>query len=130
MNQSLNRQNGGLGVPKTAEQNAKLRHARREQILQAAIPLFARMGFAEASVADIATAAHASYGTVFLYFATKEALFHAAVLEPLAELERIFALDVPPGVRPIAFIREMAHTQVTFVSRQTHYLRLTQHVLG
>src|SRR5690242_8610946 len=117
-------------MPKTAEQNAQRRSARRDQILQAAIPVFARMGFAEASMADIATAAHASYGTVFLYFASKEALFHAAVLEPLAELERVFAIDAPPGMRPSAVIREMAHTQVTFVARQTNYLRLTQHVLG
>jgi len=117
-------------MPKTAEQNAQRRGARREQILQAAIAVFARMGFAEASMADIATAAHASYGTVFLYFASKEALFHAAVLEPLSELERVFAVDAPPSMRPSAIIREMAHTQVTFVSHQTNYLRLTQHVLG
>jgi AcrR family transcriptional regulator len=117
-------------MPKTAEQNAQRRGARREQILQAAIPVFARMGFAEASMADIATAAHASYGTVFLYFASKETLFHAAVLEPLAELERVFAVDAPPSMRPSAVIRKMAHSQVAFVAHQTNYLRLTQHVLG
>jgi AcrR family transcriptional regulator len=117
-------------VPKTAEQNANMRRARREQILQAAIPVFARMGFAEASVADIAAAACASYGTVFLYFATKETLFRAAVLEPLAELERVFTLAVPPQTRPIAVIRDMVRTQVAFVSHQTSYLRLTQYVLG
>jgi TetR/AcrR family transcriptional regulator, mexJK operon transcriptional repressor len=117
-------------MPKTAEQNAQRRSARREQILQAAISVFARMGFAEASMADIAAAAHASYGTVFLYFASKEALFHAAVIEPLSELERVFVVDAPPSMRPSAVIREMAHTQVTFVAHQTNYLRLTQHVLG
>jgi AcrR family transcriptional regulator len=117
-------------MPKTAEQNAKRRSVRREQILQAAIPVFARMGFAEASVADIAAAAHASHGTVFLYFASKDALFHAAVLEPLSELERVFAVDAPASMRPSAVIREMAHAQVAFVSHQTSYLRLTQYVLG
>jgi AcrR family transcriptional regulator len=117
-------------MPKTAEQNAKRRSVRREQILQAAIPVFARMGFAEASVADIAAAAHASHGTVFLYFASKEALFRAAVLEPLSELERVFAVDAPASMRPSAVIREMAHAQVAFVSHQTSYLRLTQYVLG
>jgi TetR/AcrR family transcriptional repressor of mexJK operon len=117
-------------VPKTAEQNAKRRSTRREQILQAAIPVFARVGFAEASVADIAVAAHASYGTVFLYFATKEALFRAAVLEPLSELEHVFAVDAPSSMRPSAVIRDMVRTQVAFVSHQTSYLRLTQYVLG
>jgi len=117
-------------MPKTAEQNAQLRHARREQILQAAIPIFAQMGFAEASVAEIATAAGASYGAVFLYFATKEALFHAAVLEPLSELERVFTVDAPPDAQPIEVIRDMVRRQVAFVSHQTSYLRLTQYVLG
>lgn len=117
-------------MPKTAEQSARMRTARREQILRAAIPIFAQMGFAEASVAAIAAAAHASYGTVFLYFATKEALFRAAVLEPLDELERVFRVAAAPDKRPIAAIRGMVRAQVAFVSHQSGYLRLTQYVLG
>jgi AcrR family transcriptional regulator len=130
MHQSSIAHTRGHWVPKTAEQNAKLRRARREQILQAAIPVFAQMGFAEASVGDIAAAAGASYGTVFLYFATKEALFCAAVLEPLSELERVFSVEIPPQTRPIEVIRDMVRTQVAFVARQSSYLRLTQYILG
>jgi AcrR family transcriptional regulator len=117
-------------VPKTAEQNAEMRRVRREQILRAAIPIFARMGFAEASVGDIAAAAGASYGTVFLYFATKEELFRAAVLEPLSELERVFTVDAPLDARPVEAIGRMVRTQMAFVAQQTSYLRLTQYVLG
>jgi AcrR family transcriptional regulator len=119
-------------MPKSAEENARLRTARREQILAAAIPIFAQVGFAEASVADIALAAHASHGTVFLYFATKEALFQAAVLEPLPELERIFSISVDASLvtRPSEAIRRMVRAQVEFVSQQTSYLRLTQYVVG
>ena len=117
-------------MPKTAEQNTKQRLARREQILQAAIPVFARMGFAETPISDIAMAARASYGTVFLYFATKEALFRAAVLEPMAELEQVFTVEASPGTPPVEAIRRMVRAQVAYVSHQTSYLRLTQHVLG
>jgi AcrR family transcriptional regulator len=117
-------------MPKTAEQNARIRLVRREQILQAAVSAFAQMGFAEASIADIAAAARASYGTVFLYFATKEALFRAAVLEPLSELERVFTVDTSSNIPPAEVIRGMVHAQVAFVSHQTSYLRLTQYVLG
>lgn len=117
-------------VPKTAEQNATIRSARRQQILDAAIPIFAQMGFAEASVADIANAARAGHGTLFLYFATKEALFRAAVLEPLSELERVFTLAAPSTRPPIDVIRGMVREQVAFVSHQTSYFRLTQYVLG
>jgi AcrR family transcriptional regulator len=117
-------------MPKTAEQNTKQRLARREQILRAAIPVFARMGFAEASIAEIATSARTSYGTVFLYFATKEALFRAAVLEPMAELEHIFTVDASSEIPPVEVIRRMVGAQVAYVSHQTSYLRLTQYVLG
>jgi TetR/AcrR family transcriptional regulator, mexJK operon transcriptional repressor len=117
-------------MPKTAEQNATMRSARRQQILEAAIRTFALMGFAEASVADIASAARAGHGTLFLYFATKEALFRAAVLEPLSELERVFALDAPAATPTVGVIRDMVRAQVAFVSRQTSYFRLTQYVLG
>ena len=47
--------------------------------------LFAQRGFAGAGISDIARAAGVSHGTVFLYFASKDALFRAAVLEPLEE---------------------------------------------
>jgi AcrR family transcriptional regulator len=117
-------------VPKTAEQSARMRTARREQILRAAIPIFAQTGFAEASVAVIAAAAHASYGTVFLYFATKEALFRAAVLEPLHQLEHVLRVSAAPEEHSVEVIRGMVRAQVAFVSRQTGYLRLTQYVLG
>ena len=117
-------------MPKTAEQNATIRSARRRQILDAAIRIFAQMGFAEASVADIASAARAGHGTLFLYFSTKEALFRAAVLEPLSELERAFTFAAPSSTPPIEAIRGMVRAQVAFVSRQTSYFRLTQYVLG
>jgi len=117
-------------VPKTAAQNATIRSARRQQILKAAIPIFAQTGFAEASVANIASAARIGNGTLFLYFATKEVLFRASVLEPLSELERVFTLDAPSTMPPIDVIRDMVRAQVAFVSNQTSYFRLTQYVLG
>src|SRR5262245_24820565 len=102
-------------MPRTAEQNAHMRSVRREQLLQAAIPIFARMGFAEASMGAIAIGARASYGTVFLYFPTKEELFRAAVLEPLPELEQMFSIGIPEGASPRDIVRHMVRTQVSYV---------------
>lgn len=50
---------------------------RRQQILKAAKRVFARNGFHATTIADIAKAARISYGTVYWYFDSKEALFHA-----------------------------------------------------
>lgn len=52
---------------------------REQKIIDAAVTVFARMGFHEARVADIAREADVAYGLVYHYFTTKEAV-----------LERIF----------------------------------------
>ena len=53
---------------------------RREEILAAAKRAFAEHGFHGTAIADIAKAANLSYGSVYWYFDSKEALF-AAVRE-------------------------------------------------
>ena len=52
---------------------------RQAAILDAALAEFARHGFAEARVEDIARGAAVSKGTVYLYYPTKQALFEALV---------------------------------------------------
>jgi AcrR family transcriptional regulator len=50
---------------------------RREEILAAAKVVFAERGFHQTAIADIARAANLSYGSVYWYFDSKEALFQA-----------------------------------------------------
>ncbi len=52
---------------------------RQAAILDAALEEFARHGFADARVEDIARGAAVSKGTVYLYYPTKQALFEALV---------------------------------------------------
>lgn len=50
---------------------------RRDEILNAAKRVFAEHGFHQTAIADVAKAAKLSYGTVYWYFDSKEALFQA-----------------------------------------------------
>jgi len=50
---------------------------RREDILGAAKRVFAKKGFHATTIADVAKAARISYGSVYWYFDSKDALFHA-----------------------------------------------------
>lgn len=52
---------------------------RRRQILDAAIDVFARLGFAAAGTADIARAAGIGEPTIYRYFTNKRELYKAAV---------------------------------------------------
>jgi AcrR family transcriptional regulator len=50
---------------------------RREVILGSAKRVFARKGYHATTIADVAKAARISYGSVYWYFDSKDALFHA-----------------------------------------------------
>ena len=79
---------------KTAEPPVKLRRAylpakeRRRLIIEAAQQVFARSNLQGARTRDIAKAAEVNQATLFEHFESKEALFHAAVVEPLVEAVR------------------------------------------
>jgi AcrR family transcriptional regulator len=71
---------------------------RRDDILAAAKKVFSKKGFASTTIADVAKAAHLSYGSIYWYFDSKDALFHelmdgeeralrAAIAERMATLD-------------------------------------------
>lgn len=50
---------------------------RRREIIDAAVKLFAERGYQETTVQDIAAAADVATGSVYIYYASKDALLHA-----------------------------------------------------
>jgi AcrR family transcriptional regulator len=71
------------------------RPSRREEIIDAAIRLFARKGFVDASIGDVAEEADVVVTAVYYHFSGKEELFTAAV-------HKVFGMisDVVAAVRP------------------------------
>ena len=57
------------------------KHARPQEILEAALAVFAEKGFAAARMDEIAARARVSKGTIYLYFPSKEGVFKALVQE-------------------------------------------------
>lgn len=80
----------------------------RTAILDAAAGVFARFGFKKASVEDIARRAGVGKGSIYLHFASKEALFEACALlahsQGLSELEATVRRAKTPEARLRAFI--------------------------
>lgn len=71
------------------------KEARPSELLEAALHLFVERGFAATRLEDVASRAGVSKGTLYLYYANKEALFKAVVQEGIipviAENEAIAA---------------------------------------
>lgn len=84
------------------------KEARPQEILEAALSVFAEKGFAAARMDDIAIRARVSKGTIYLYFKSKEAVFRALVQETLARRVSDLALVVRDHRGPVApLLREL-----------------------
>src|ERR1051325_4948418 len=58
---------------------------KRELILRAATRVFARNGYFNSKVADIARAANVADGTVYLYFKSKDEILHSIFDQTIAD---------------------------------------------
>ena len=82
--------------------------ARPQEILEAALLVFAEKGFAAARMDEIAQRARVSKGTIYLYFESKEAVFRALIQETLAKRVSDFAAVVRDHRGPVApLLREL-----------------------
>ncbi|MGG3915356.1 TetR/AcrR family transcriptional regulator [Rossellomorea vietnamensis] len=104
---------------------------KRAAILGAAVKTYSENGFAETTISAIAKEAGVSFGSVFTYFATKEVLFEAAILEPLEEIKPYFS-EIEERYRgtPMEMVRNMIDCQLDVFARKKDFLRLSQQVLA
>ena len=68
-------------TPPPDRKRQRRKDARPSEIIAAAMELWARQGFAATRLEDVAAGAGIAKGTIYRYFASKEALFEAAVQE-------------------------------------------------
>ena len=97
--------------PRTTQQNKVIRAEREQQILDAALVVFAQKGYGDTRISDIANAVSIAKGTIYLYFESKDALFEAVFLRmfdtmtaPLAEVAA--DPDMSPGDKLVAIARQ------------------------
>jgi AcrR family transcriptional regulator len=89
--------------PRTSLSNQKIRELRRDQILHAALKVFAYKGLKATKIADIATQAGISQGLIHHYFPSKEDVFTAvverAMTGALAAFDDLAGVDSEPWER-------------------------------
>src|ERR1700719_395301 len=76
-------------MPVTPTRRQEASGIRRLAILGAARKVFARQGYADTVVDDIAIQAGIGKGTLYLYFPSKEQIYLAALLDDARELDRL-----------------------------------------
>lgn len=111
-------------MARTAEQNKKLRDAKRELILTTALDLFSLKGYYATRICDIAESAGIAQGLLYYYYPSKEAIYVDLVddaLERINETARFVRdMDKPYGFRILYALKVLLKTiQQSYRFRQT-----------
>ncbi len=95
--------------------------ARRRELLDAAIPVFAKKGYRRTSIGDIIEAAGAARGTFYLYFRSKDAVFLAILHDFQARLTAMLddeaALNAADAGDGRGLLRDDIHRWLQFFER-------------
>ena len=121
---------GAAAAPPRTSQAEKSR-TRREQILDAAFNTFARRGYRDTAMDEIASAAETSKGGIYFHFPTKEAIFRELMRSTADRLAAKVELAVAGASDPIARAEAALHTVlVTFAGHRTMARLLFMDALG
>lgn len=86
-------------MPRTPEENDRIRQASKEKIRAAAMELFIKQGYYATSISDIAKQAGISKGLLYNYYKGKEELLsemvEARIKEVVGVMEEAFTLNTP-----------------------------------
>ncbi|TVX83688.1 TetR/AcrR family transcriptional regulator [Peribacillus simplex] len=86
-------------MPRTPEENDRIRQASKEKIRAAAMELFMKQGYYATSISDIANKAGISKGLLYNYYKGKEELLaemvEARIKEVVEVMEEAFTLNTP-----------------------------------
>ena len=88
---------------------------KRAAILRAAIQVFARNGYFNAKVADIARAAGVADGTVYLYFKSKEEILHSVFDHTMEEAIAAGRAEVEKLTDPREKLQAIARNHLTLL---------------
>ncbi|GHO97059.1 hypothetical protein KSF_071070 [Reticulibacter mediterranei] len=116
-------------MPRTEEANQRIREEQRAKILDAAWRAFAKKGTA-ATMAEVAAEADVSYGLVYRYFSSKEAIFKALVEQMLQSgvlrVQRLLDQPGTPGERLTSLITKILEAR----RERSEIFLLFQHVMS
>lgn len=117
----------GARAPRRRAVGEVEKEQRRKLILAAAKRVFAKKGFHATKMSDVARAARVSYGSIYWYFDSKEALFDAVIEAEEQRLRAHIQEALAPGGENgdvVAHLRDAVRTTFEFFERDRAATRL------
>ena len=97
---------------------------RRRSIIQAACHVFGEKGFEAATVDAIAEAARVAKGTVYLYYASKQAIYDAVFASGMAEIERLIGEQLAAAGSARAAIAAFVTVRAEYFQQHPDFFRV------
>jgi TetR/AcrR family transcriptional regulator, cholesterol catabolism regulator len=101
--------------------------ARRERVIRAAQELAAQGGYDAGQMRDVASRGEVALGTIYRYFASKDALLLAVMVQWLGDLEQRVTRHPPTGATTVDRIMDVLGRAVRSMDREP---RLTRAVIA
>ena len=99
-------------------------------ILEAARKVFAKKGFHEATVDDIAETAGVAKGTVYLYYASKRDLYFAALKFGIAQMYSLLLDELKQVSTPEKKLRVLIATKLAYFDENRDFFKIYYSELG
>jgi AcrR family transcriptional regulator len=103
-----------------------LNEFRSGEILESARKVFARKGFADATVDEIAEGAGVAKGTVYLYFPSKRDIYIEALKKGVAEMNELTREHVEQASGSQAKLRAFIATRVHYAEQHRDFFKIYQ----
>lgn len=103
---------------------------RRSELLTAARAVFARKGFHDASIEEIAEMAEVAKGTVYLYYKSKNDLYLEAVRFGLESLNKELTARADGPGTCLETLRVLTETKIVFFEQNRDFFRIYYSELG
>jgi len=108
----------------TAERKAREKRIRSEQILASAYQVFQEVGYASATMDQIAERAELAKGTLYLYFKSKEEVYFSLLVNGLDILIGLLEESAASGALQENPLQDTARILYQFYAKYTPYFRI------
>ncbi len=110
-------------MPRTKEQFEKIREETRAKILNTALELFAKKGYSNTSISEIAKSANISKGLAYNYFKSKEVLMEEVIKVLFVEISKIF-VEIEVIKNPFEKLHKIIDLTIDWILENTDFWRL------
>ncbi len=116
-------------MPRSDEENLRIREERRTSILDVSVAVFAKKGLGATRIADIAEAGEMSQGLIYRYFNNKEEIYQAIIERIQSGTSRLAQQALKQPGSPLEKLRWLLKVYTAYVWQRPHFALVMEQAL-